>query len=94
MTNVRDIRARAAHLYRHPEEATHDDIRALVVMSEALRECRVGDVRDRYVLLSVWGKDAKNKHVMVSDPLATDEEIMDIMAGMVRRMGLKPKEEG
>lgn len=92
MSNVRDIRARAAHLYRHPEEATHDDIRALVVMSEALRECRVGDIRDRYVMLSVWREDAKNQHIMVSDPLATDEEIRDIMAGLVLRMGLKPQE--
>ncbi len=90
--NPRDIRARAAHLYRHPEEATPDDIRALVVMSEALRECRAGDVRDRYVMLSVWAEDVKNQHIMISDPLATDEEIMDLMAGTVARMGLKPKE--
>lgn len=90
--SVRNLRERAAHLYHHPEDATHDDIRALVVMSEALRDCRAGAVEDRYVVLSLWSKDGKAPELMISDALSTDEQVMDTAAGVLARLGLRTKE--
>ena len=37
--NITDERARENHLYDHPEEATPEDVRAMVSNLRAMREC-------------------------------------------------------
>ena len=90
MTGPYDVRERARHLYQHPEEATHEDVRALVVMSEALREARQDYDGSWRLVLSVWQHEGPR--VMVSQPYLSTDGIMDLGAALLARMGIKPKD--